>query len=121
MAFTVGNGGGGDDGGGSGDAAVPSLISPSGTISDSTPTYTWNSVSVSGLWRYQVQVSSTGGGVVHDDGFDPNDCNGSTCSVTPGSSLAAGDYTWHVRARGDSGWGAWSADQSFTVASTRLR
>ena len=119
MSFTVSAGDGGDDGGdddgGGGDSETPTLISPNGTISDSTPTYMWNTASVSGLNRYQVQVSTSGGSTVYDDGYDPNACSGGTCSLTPSNSLADGDYTWHVRARGDSGWGAWSSDMSFTV------
>ena len=111
MSFTVDDGGGGGGGG----ADAPTLISPNGTVDDSTPTYLWNGVSVSGLNRYQVQVTRAGGGTVYDDGYDPNSCSAGTCSLTPSTALADGSYTWHVRARGSSGWGPWSADMSFTV------
>ncbi len=121
MSFTVGaggdDGGGGDEGGDDDVPSAPTLISPSGTINDSTPTYTWNSVSASGLNRYQVQVTDSGEATVYDDGYDPNDCTGSTCSLTPPGGLANGQYTWHVRARTGSGWGPWSNELVFTVDS----
>ncbi len=64
--------GGGDDGGGGGGdtlPAAPSATSPSGTISDTTPTYTWSVIS--GASRYQLQVTKTGSGVVYHNGIDP--------------------------------------------------
>ena len=94
--------------------AAPTLVSPNGTIDTQTPTYTWNAVSGVSVSRYQVQVNTSGGNTVYDDGYDPSGCNDATCSVTPATSLPDGSYTWRARAE-NGGWGDWSSAMSFNV------
>ncbi|HJO03245.1 MAG TPA: matrixin family metalloprotease [Acidobacteriota bacterium] len=118
-SFTVDTGGGdddGDDGDDDGTPSAPTLVSPSGTISDTSPTYVWESVQGAGVNRYQVQINTSEGGTIWDDGYDPNDCSGNTCELNPSTTLSNGSsYTWWVRAHNDSGWGSWSSTSSFTV------
>jgi len=89
------------------------LISPSGTIEDETPTYTWNEVESAAEYRLQVDDGAT-----FDQWYDASSaCSGGTCSVTPGESLEAGGHTWKVQARNEEGSGSWSGEMSFSLAS----
>jgi len=103
MAFTISTGGG-----------VPvaaTLISPTGTITTTTPTYVWNAVSnasyyylyngTAATW-YTASAAGCGSGT-------------GTCSIT-GSALAAGSYTWYVQTYNSSGYGPWSSGMSFTIS-----
>jgi hypothetical protein len=88
------------------------LISPSGTITTTTPTYTWNAVSNASYYLFWINGSETwytasSAGCGSGTG---------TCSVT-GSALAAGSYnTWYVRTWNSAGYGPWSSGMGFTIA-----
>jgi hypothetical protein len=102
----------------------PTLISPSGTITNRTPTYSWNAVSsetgVPASW-YQLSVNGPSGSVISQWYIATNAACSSgtgTCSITPSMLLNAGKtYTWQVRGYNVAGNGAWSNLMSFTVAS----
>jgi hypothetical protein len=87
------------------------LISPFGTISTVTPTYTWNAVSNVSyyyLWNgaaFTWHSASEAG------------CSAGTgiCSIT-GAALVAGSYTWYVRTWNSSGYGPWSSGMAFTIS-----
>jgi len=89
----------------------PVPVSPSGTITDPTPTYKWNRVP--GATKYNIVVyegtTSIYGGV-----FTSGICNATTCSVTPSNVLTAGNYKWRVRAYIGSSWKSFSAWKTFT-------
>jgi uncharacterized delta-60 repeat protein len=99
-----------------GTPAAPVLISPSGTISDTTPTYTWNESD--GAIRYKLMVYSIGSGSnvltmnLHKSGI----CSGGVCSHTQPTTLSAGDYRFKVRAYNKAGWGPVSMWKWFTVS-----
>jgi hypothetical protein len=107
MGFTV-------TGGSPPEAAT--LISPSGTISDLSPTYTWNTVTDATWYRLYIREGSTGS--VHDMWYMASSVtSGASCSVTPETSLNTGNHTWWVRTWNTYGYGPWSTGMEFTVSS----
>jgi hypothetical protein len=98
--------------------AVPepaTLISPSGTITDDTPTYTWNAVANTDRYHLIVWDSTvirsfnfTYGSEVCSDGTGE-------CSATPQFVLANGPHEWWIRTSNADGDGDWSDGMSFTV------
>jgi hypothetical protein len=91
------------------------LVSPSGTISTTTPTYTWNAVS-NATWYY-LWVNGPSGNMIQQWYSAAQAGCGSgtgTCSVTPTTTLATGNHTWWIQTWNQYGYGSWSAGQSFT-------
>ena len=94
-------------------------ISPSGTISDTTPMYTWNA-DPDASWYHLYVNDSTGNKIDAWYSSATAGCSSGTgtCSVTPTTALAAGSGNWWV-----AGWntyygqGSWSAARSFTISS----
>ncbi|NMQ18949.1 hypothetical protein E4P82_06835 [Candidatus Competibacter phosphatis] len=106
--FTVSGGGGG--------VSTPILISPSGTISDTTPTYLWTGSSGATWYRLYVQGPS---GVVIDHWYTAAETNCSSdtsCAVTPTTTLASGNHRWWVQAWGSGIYSAWSSAMDFSVS-----
>ena len=93
------------------------LISPSGTISTATPSYTWNAVPGS-TWYYLWVNDSTSQGKI-DQWYKAADagCASGTgiCTATPSTALAGGSCQWWIQTWSDSGIGPWSDAMSFTV------
>lgn len=96
---------------------VANLISPSGTIASTVPSYTWNAVSGATSYRLYVQDSF---------GWESNTvysaaslgCGAGTgiCSIAPGIALVNGrSYNWYVLASNSANSGTWSSVTSFTV------
>ena len=101
-------------------AALPpaaTLTAPTGTIYDTTPTYTWNRVPTS-TWYYLWVDDSTGNKIQTWYTASQAGCAGGTgtCSVTPGTVLAKGAGTWWIQTWNDLGYGPWSAGMAFTVS-----
>lgn len=93
--------------------AAATLVSPSGTIKTNAPTYTWNQVS--DATGYYLWVNGPSGNVFQAQYTSAQaNCNGSTCSVTPATTLVPGSHTWWVQARNGAGDGPWSAGMSFS-------
>jgi murein DD-endopeptidase MepM/ murein hydrolase activator NlpD len=92
------------------------LISPNSTISDTTPTYTWNAVN-SSTWYYLWVNDSSGNRIKKWYTASQAGCaNGSgTCSVTPSTTLANGSAVWWVQTWNNAGYGPWSNSKSFGV------
>lgn len=88
----------------------PSQYGPSGNIYDTTPTYSWGSVS--GANYYRLAVKDTSGNWV----YLPEPLPSGT-SYTHGTALPSGQcYTWQVRAEyaiGD--YGPWTSTRSFCI------
>lgn len=96
--------------------SAASLISPSGSINDTTPTYSWSAVSGS-TWYYlwvndslgnktKTWYTSTQVGCVSGAG---------TCSITPSTTLASGSGTWWIQTWSNNGTGPWSNGMAFSV------
>ncbi|MDX1616892.1 MAG: Ig-like domain-containing protein [Candidatus Promineifilaceae bacterium] len=87
--------------------AIPTLYSPSETITDTTPTYTWEDGGDAA--QYYLYVRGADGLKAYDFWYDASAvCTAGICQATLATELAYGDYKWWVKARngfGDSGWG----------------
>ena len=105
----------------SGSSATPgqaSLVSPSGNISDSTPTYTWNAVT-GATWYYLWVRDSTGDAIKKWYTASQAGCAGGsgTCSVQHATAVS-GNSKWWIKAWNSSGSGPWSSAKAFTVGSS---
>jgi hypothetical protein len=98
--------------------ATPTLVSPSGTVATTTPTYKWNA-SAGSTWYYLLVENASGASVVAESHTvsDLGCAAGTgTCSWTPTTALTNGSsYTWFVYAANASGTSAWSTGDSITV------
>jgi hypothetical protein len=95
---------------------IATLISPSGTTGDTTPTYTWNAVSGS-TW-YHLWVNNSSGNKINQWYTAASaGCPDGTgiCSVTPMTALATGAGSWWIQGYNGAGYGSWSAPMDFTV------
>ena len=92
--------------------AAPTVLSPSGPIETTTPTFTWTK-DTSGLayalWLYQ------GSKQIYALLLAPTTCGSSTCLYAPTKVLKAGSYTWFIEAWEGSAWTSYSYT-SFTIA-----
>ena len=90
--------------------SAPSLTSPADSSStcDTTPSFSWGSVSGAASYRIQVDDSA---------GFGSPEINAitSSTSYTPGTALSPGTYYWRVQASNACGDGSWSTVWSFTI------
>jgi hypothetical protein len=102
-------------GGGAPPAAT--LISPSGTISTNTPTYTWNAVSNSTWYYLWVNDSATAAKIQTWYTAAQAGCGSGTgtCSVTPSTTLASGSATWWIQTWNSFDYGPWSNGMPFSV------
>jgi hypothetical protein len=103
--------------------AKPTLISPTGAIAVSTPTYSWVGDPEALQYKWEVLDSdgSTSATAWYHDA-DVGCTGGGTCSLSPSLSLPDGNFTWRVRSE-KSGYniGPWSDPMAFAVsASTGL-
>ena len=90
------------------------LVSPNGSITDTTPTYTWNKVTAA-TWYY-LWVNGPSGAVIQQWYESSAVCGASTCSATPATGLATGNHTWWIQTWNSTGVGPWSNGMSFTAA-----
>jgi hypothetical protein len=93
------------------------VVSPAGTITTTTPTYTWNAVCNS-TWYYLWVNDSTGNPIQQWYTASAAGCGSGTgiCSVTPATALALGSASWWIQTRNGAGTGPWSSALSFTVS-----
>jgi hypothetical protein len=94
--------------------AAATLVSPTGTISSHTPTYTWNQVS--GATWYYLWVNGPSGTVINQWYDAAIICSGGICSITPSTTLASGAHTWWIQTWNPAGYGLWSSAANFTVS-----
>jgi FtsP/CotA-like multicopper oxidase with cupredoxin domain len=95
--------------------AATTLVSPTGEITDPTPTYTWNAV-LDSTW-YRLWVNDVSGNRVQTwyaaaDAGCPDGTG--TCSVTPTMEVV-GASQWWVQTYSNAGFGSWSTPLSFTA------
>ncbi|MFZ5912453.1 MAG: M4 family metallopeptidase [Chloroflexota bacterium] len=91
------------------------LESPSGSITDTTPDYTWGKVSTA-TWYYLWVNNSSGTAVIKQWYNASSVCGDLTCSVTPTTALSGGNYKWWVQTWNSAGYGPWSSDMSFSLS-----
>ncbi len=93
------------------------LISPSGHVSTSTPTFSWGAVLTASQYYLEVNDSAKTGRIQAWYTAKEAGCASGTgiCSVTPATALANGAAQWRVQTRNDNGDGPWSKAMSFTV------
>ena len=93
---------------------IPAPLSPSGTISDTTPTFTWKRISGATQYNY---ILYKGSATVYNKTVASSACGSSSvnCSNTPTTVLSAGAYNWKVRAYVGGMWRSFSSSKSFTV------
>jgi hypothetical protein len=97
---------------------APTMTAPVGTVTTSTPTFTWNALP-GGDWYY-IWVSGSGGHVadVWYNGYDV--CADGVCSVPSPAALPDGDYQWWIQAfNAVSSYGAWSDGVRFSVVTAQ--
>ena len=92
---------------------IPVPVSPSGTITDTTPTYTWSELSGATRYQYQLYQNTT---LVYARTVDSSVCGTTTCASTPANILSAGDYKWRVCAYVGGIWRSASAFKDFTIS-----
>ena len=95
------------------------LISPSGSSSSATPTYTWNAVATATWYYLWVNDSANSDGKIktwYTAGQVGCPSGTGTCSVTPATALAPGQAQWWIQTWNEVGYGLWSDGMSFTVS-----
>jgi hypothetical protein len=91
-----------------------SPISPSGTITSGTPTYTWTPVSVATEYYLWVSNLTTGTTAIQQWYQSIGVCGATNCSVIPTTTLGSANYRWWIQTRNAVGAGPWSAPMDFT-------
>lgn len=96
-----------------------SLVSPSGELANSTPTYTWNKVNTSTWYYLWISRVNADGSLttVHNKWYESSvACTSNTCSAIPTVSLISGNYRWWVRTWNQGGYGPWSGALNFALS-----
>ncbi len=108
MTFTVS---------GSGVPGKATLISPSGSIATTTPTYVWNAVSNATWYQLWVDDSSSSAKIKAWLTSAQAGCASGTgnCSITVSTPLSPGACQWWIQTWNSIGYGPWSDPMSFTV------
>lgn len=90
------------------------LISPNGTITDSTPTYTWNAVANSS-WYYLWVDDSSGNKIKQWYTAAQASCSSGTgtCSITPTTALVQGAGKWWIKTWNNTAHGPWTSAMNF--------
>jgi hypothetical protein len=89
------------------------LVSPSGSITDTTPDYTWNKVY--GAPWYYLWANGPSGTIIQKWYEATSVCSGSICSVTPAEILGPGAHSFYVQTWNSTGYGPWSAAMNFSM------
>jgi len=101
---------------------TPILLTPSGTVGITNPTYTWNAVPGATSYRIYVADQTNVNAPLVNVWYTAAEvgcASGTgTCSITPSVILPDAAYYWWVRAKNVAGQGPWSAYQTFTVITT---
>lgn len=88
----------------------PTLLSPTGTITDQSPTFDWSTTSNTNRYRLQVSLNDDFSQIVLDTEVTAS-------AYTPGSNLNGGLYYWRVVPRNTSNnWCEFTDAQTFTIS-----
>ncbi|HJR80935.1 MAG TPA: hypothetical protein VJ821_12740 [Anaerolineales bacterium] len=101
-----------------------SLIAPSGTITDTTPVYSWNvspdtDTADPATWYY-LWVTRPSGEPIKTWYLASDVCSGGTCSVEHPTDLTGGAHSWWIRTWNQAGYGPWSIRMDFSVMSSAI-
>jgi hypothetical protein len=90
------------------------LVSPSGTVNTTTPTYTWEAVSGS-TWYYLWVYDAGSEGFQHWYTAAQANCPYGTgeCSVTPSNEFVGPSGKWWIQTWDSAGYGPWSTSMQF--------
>ncbi|MGE5249432.1 MAG: hypothetical protein ACM3QS_04385 [Bacteroidota bacterium] len=91
---------------------TPTPIAPSGTITDTTPTYKWTRLIGASQYRYQLLKGTT---LVYTKIVGSTRCGTTYCTSTPSTVLSAGSYKWRVQAYVGGVWRAYSVYKAFSL------
>jgi glucose/arabinose dehydrogenase len=94
------------------------LVSPTGTISDTTPMYRWNAVPTASYYYLWVTNGTTGMTpiLIWYTATQAGCASGTgVCAVTPTTSLTSGPWVWWIQTWNEVAYGPWSARGSFSV------
>lgn len=94
--------------------AIPILVSPTGTITDTTPTFNWKKVSGATQYRYQVYQ---GPNLLYTKMAGSAACGTTDCTSTPLTTLTPATHKWRAQAYIGGVWKTYSAYRYFTVTS----
>ena len=92
------------------------LVSPSGSITDNTPTYIWNAVS--NATSYYLWVNDSTGNKIKKwyTAAQVGCASGTgTCSRTPSTILSGGAGRWWIQTWNSTGYGPWSSAKYFSL------
>jgi len=96
---------------------TPTPVSPSGTVTTTTPTYSWNASQ--GSQTYELLVQNTQGvavDVIVSASQANCDLGNGTCSFRPATALRDDTmYNWFVKASNQNGDSAWSSPMAIAV------
>ena len=98
----------------------PIAVTPSGTITQNPPPFSWTPVKSPSANAYTIWVKGTT--VAYENTWylqiNSTLCpTGSNCTFTPTTPFMDGEYVWKVRACNGDTCGNWSNEQKFTVGS----
>ncbi len=96
--------------------ATPSVSAPTGTITDTTPTFSW-SASTGASW-YELYIFPSGSTIPiisYTNIPASTRCIANACTFTPTMPIDRGNYQFHVRAANLAGASAFSVKGSFTM------
>ncbi len=96
------------------------LISPEGTLTDTSPNYQWEAIQDASSYLLNVR---SGKSVVINTWFSAAEAGcasgESICTIKPSTVLADGKGSWKVRAKNSAGTGSWSKRFKFTTGPTK--
>jgi len=97
---------------------APTPLAPTGTVTSTTPTFSWSAVPTATRYALWVDDATTEGKIQQVYTAAQLGCAAGTgtCAVTPTVTLAIGKGTWWVKATTAAGDGPWSPDKTFTIA-----
>ena len=94
---------------------IPIPQSPSGTIYDRTPSYTWSVVS--GATEYRFRAYKVGSITeLYIFPIAAGTCSLTSCTNTPATTLDLASYKWQVQAKVNGAWKAYSTPMTYKVA-----
>ena len=94
---------------------APTPIAPGGTISDTTPTFTWSRVTGATQYQFAVYTGSTLAYPAKTVLSSACGSSATNCSSTPTNVLSYAAHTWKVQAYVGGAWKSYSALKSFTI------
>jgi hypothetical protein len=107
----------------SGSPGAATLVSPSGNINTSVPTYNWNAVPMATSYQLWVNDASAAPKIQQWYTVDQASCASGTgtCTINPSEALAPGACQWWIQTRNSAGDGPWSDMMQFTVTANGIR